>query len=81
MQYVLTCPEPQILQAYIHGTQPCCSIKCTDGTNLSPPVSVPVTMGLQDLAWSDVSLLIGALILSCSLAIGFNILAKMFYRG
>ena len=39
------------------------------------------SLSLSTLPWSDVHLLISALILSCSLAVGFNIISKLFYRG
>jgi hypothetical protein len=53
-------------------------ITCPTGNDL---VIVPILSGLADLPWSDVMLLVGALLVSASLATGFNILAKMFYRG
>lgn len=54
--------------------------------NITPPLiacDFPASgvLGLSTLPWSDVSLLISALILSCSLAVGFNIISKQFYRG
>jgi hypothetical protein len=33
------------------------------------------------LPWSDVALLIGALMFSCCLAIGFNMVSKLLNRG
>ena len=81
MQYVLVCPEGSALIAYQQGLNPCCFTRCYDGTNITVPVSAPVTMGLADLAWADVNTLIGALLLSCTIAVSFNILGRMFYRG
>ncbi len=78
MQYVGVCPPGQPLTFYQQGSSPCCYARCADA---SVPQAVPVTMGLSDLAWSDVSLLISALLLSACIAAGWNILYKLFYRG
>lgn len=78
MQYVGVCPPGQPLTFYQKGVNPCCYAQCSDG---SIPQAVPVTMGLSDLAWSDVSALIAALMLAACLAAGWSILYKLFYRG
>ncbi len=54
------------------------TIACSDN---SIPQFLPVLSGLADLAWSDVNTLIGALLLSCTIAASWNIIGKMFYRG
>ena len=48
-------------------------------SNASTPFISPVLYGLSDLSWSDVSLLVGALLTSCVLAYTFNLLGKMFF--
>lgn len=77
MRAVIECPDPQYpvldgvpLTGYV--------IKCSGG---SAPTTSPVLSGLAELDWSDVSILIGALLLSATLATAFNILSKMFHRG
>jgi len=52
-------------------------VECSD---TSTPYISPVLYGLADLAWSDVSLLVGALLTSCALAVGFNLLGHMFIK-
>lgn len=81
-QFVAVCPPGAPLTFYQKGLNPCCYVYCNDGTTAGViPTSSPVSMGLQDLAWSDVNLLIGALLLSVCIAAGWNILSKLFYRG
>lgn len=55
------------------------AFQCSDG---SIPGTAPMgAVGLSDLAWSDASLLVSALLTACVLATCWNILGKMFHRG
>ncbi|MFZ2884189.1 MULTISPECIES: hypothetical protein [Nitrosomonas] len=44
------------------------------------PVAVPMVNGLSDLSWTDVTALIGALLLCCAAAASYNLLFSMFNR-
>lgn len=72
IKFAFTCPEPEF-PVNVRGI-PACS-------NGGEFYFTPIMSGLGDLDWNDVSLLIGALLLSATIATGWNILAKMFYRG
>ncbi|MDR4513153.1 hypothetical protein [Nitrosomonas sp.] len=72
MRYAISCPPPDY-PIVDRGT-----IQCTNNNTLTLE---PIFSGIGDLAWSDVSILIGALFLSASIATAWNILGKMFYRG
>jgi len=54
------------------------TIGCSD---LTTPYLTPVLGGLNDLAWNDANLLVVALLTSCCIAVGWNIVGKVFYRG
>lgn len=75
---VLSCPDGQIPITHKQGLNVDWGVNCDGG---GTPTTSPITIGLSDLAWSDVSLLIGALLLTCCVAVGFNLLGKMFFRG
>ena len=77
MRAVIECPDPEF--PALQGTQATGYVMvCSDG---SVPTTSPVLSGLAELEWSDVSLLVGALLLSATLATAYNILSKMFHRG
>jgi len=78
MDAIVSCVGDAIPVLSKPGLQPFYGFTCSDG---SVPVTSPVSLGLSDLAWSDVSLLISALLLSACLAAGWNLLYKLFYRG
>jgi hypothetical protein len=72
MRAVLICPDPEY--PIIFRGSPACS-------GGSPVDTAPFFTGMADLTWGDTSLLIGSLLLSCSIAVCFNILSKQFHRG
>lgn len=78
MDAIISCAGDAIPTMGKQGLDPWYGFQCSDG---SVPVTSPVQVGLADLAWSDVSLLIGSLLLSCCIAVGWNLIGKMFYRG
>lgn len=79
MKFIISCgPDPEFPFFHQPAGTDYYTIKCTD---FSAPQIVAVDLGLSELPWSDVTLLIGALLLSCSIAAGINLLTRMFYRG
>jgi hypothetical protein len=54
-------------------------VQCSDGS--TPGTAAMGAVGLSGLDWSDVTLLISAVLLSACIAAGWNILYKLFYRG
>ncbi|MDR4520012.1 MAG: hypothetical protein R3E36_05350 [Nitrosomonas sp.] len=79
MNYIITCgADPEFPFFFQLAGTDYFTIKCSDST---VPQFSPVYSGLSELPWSDVTLLIGALLLSCSIAAGINLLTRMFYRG
>lgn len=75
MRAIITCPDPEN-PVFVAGTNGY-EIQCS-GT--ATPALEAVFYGLGSLQWEDVSLLIGALLLSCTIATGYNILANAFGR-
>lgn len=72
----ISCASPAIPSLVNSGTG--YEIVCSDS---SIPSLVPAAIGLSDLAWTDVFLLISAVLLSACLATGWNMIGKLFYRG
>lgn len=72
MRAVLICPDPEY--PIIYRGQPACS----GGAQVD---TAPYFTGMSNLSWGDTSLLIGALLLSCAIAAGYNIIAKQLHRG
>lgn len=75
MRAIVTCPDPEQPQ-FIAGTNGY-EIICSGS---AVPNLEAVFYGLGDLTWNDVSLLIGALLLSCTIAASYNLLAGLFNR-
>jgi hypothetical protein len=79
MKYIISCGADPVFPVFFQpASTDYYTIKCSDS---SVPQFVPVYSGLGELPWADVTLLIGALLLSCSIATGINLLTRMFYRG
>ena len=88
--YLFTCPAGYQLIFFQKGRNPCCSAQCStsstyDGTSPIPvdaiPLVTPFSNGLNDLAWSDVTLLIAAMFAAAASAAAYHILSRLFYRG
>lgn len=79
MDAIIVCAGSAVPTLVKAGLASYYAVQCSDG---SVPGTAPMgAVGLSDLAWSDVTLLISALLLSCCMAAGWNILYKLFYRG
>lgn len=78
MDAIIACPGSETVLIGKASLDQWYGFQCSGG---SIPSSSPISMGLSDLAWSDVSLLIGSLLLSCCIAYGWNLIGKMFHRG
>lgn len=76
ISYTFTCPdnsELTLTEVSAGVFSPVCQSSIA-------PVAVPMANGLSDLSWSDVTSLIGALLLACCIAASYNLLFSTFNR-